>query len=322
MVDKLKSIWMDGRFVDWDDARVHVLTHSLHYGLGIFEGIRSYRTAADRPAIFRLQDHIRRFFDSAKIVNMTIPHTPQEIESACAECLALNELDEGYIRPLAYLGDGTMGVFPTQNPVRVFIAVWKWGAYLGEGALKNGVRAKVSSFQRFFPNTAMTRAKVTGQYSLGVLAKMEVRALGFDEAILLDTDGYVAEGTGENIFLVRDGRIKTTPLTVVLPGLTRATIMTLARDLAFEVVEQRFTRDEVYAADEVFFTGTAAEVTPIREVDGRTIGSGKPGPVTKRLQETYFATVRGENAKYSSWLTFYDLEAHEPRRRAKAAARR
>jgi branched-chain amino acid aminotransferase len=307
VVDKLKSIWMDGKLVDWDEAQVHVRTHSLHYGLAAFEGIRAYELSDGRSAIFRLRDHIRRLADSCHIAQMNLPHTIEEISEGCKATLVANDLKAGYLRPVAYIGAGVMGVHPQDNPIRVFIAAWKWGAYLGEEALGKGIRAKISSYTRFQPNTIMTRAKLTGNYATGILAKREAKALGFDEAIMMDTDGFCAEGSGENLFIVRDGRIKTAPLTCVLPGITRDTIMRLARENGLEVEEQRFSRDEMYIADEAFFTGTAAEVTPIREVDGRSIGTGKPGPITLKLQEKFFEVVRGRNANHSAWLDLYSV---------------
>lgn len=320
MVDKLKSIWMDGVQVPWDDAKIHVLTHSFHYGAAAFEGIRSYRSDDGRSSIFRLRDHIRRLFDSSKILGFELPYTFDQVSDACIQTLVANGLDEGYIRPIAYIGDGVMGVFPADNPIRVMIAVWRWGAYLGEEALKKGIRVKVSSYTRYQPNSVMTRAKVTGNYVTGVLAKKEARALGFEEALLLDPDGFVAEGSGENVFIVRDGKIKTTPLTVILPGVTRATILKFAEDLNLEVEESRFTRDEVYIADEAFFCGTASEVTPIREVDGRVIGRGGMGPITRKIQSLYFDVIRGRQPKYKEWLTPYDVPniAAKPKRALKA----
>ena len=322
MVDKLKSIWMDGRQVPWDDAKIHVLTHSFHYGSAAFEGIRSYRTEDGRSAVFRLKDHVRRLYDSAKILGFEIPFTFDAVSDACIQTLVANGLDEGYIRPIAYIGDGVMGVYPADNPIRLMIAVWRWGAYLGEEALKKGIRVKVSSYTRYQPNSVMTRAKVTGNYVTGVLAKKEARALGFEEALLLDPDGFVAEGSGENVFIVRDGKLKTTPLTVILPGVTRATILQFARDMNLEVEESRFTRDEVYIADEAFFCGTASEVTPIREVDGRVIGRGSMGPITRRIQTQYFETIRGKHPKYKDWLTTYEVPevAAKPKRALRAQA--
>ncbi|MBI2930388.1 MAG: branched-chain amino acid transaminase [Planctomycetes bacterium] len=320
MVEKLRSIWMDGKLVDWDDAKIHVLTHSFHYGLAAFEGIRSYETADGRSAVFRLTDHVRRLFDSCQILGITPTYAVEDITQACKQTLAANGLNEGYIRPLAYLGDGSMGVYPAENPVRLLVATWKWGAYLGEDALKKGIRVKVSSYNRPQPNSVMTRAKVTGNYVTGVLAKKEAKSLGYDEALLLDVDGFVAEGSGENIFIVRKGKLKTTPLTSILPGITRDTVMVLARDLGLTVDEQRFTRDELYVADEAFFCGTAAEITPIREVDGRTIGRGSIGPVTQKIQTAFFNVVRGRDPKYRDWLDFYEVTAppKDAKRPAKA----
>jgi branched-chain amino acid aminotransferase len=320
VVQKLNVIWMDGKFVPWDEARVHVLTHSLHYGLAAFEGIRSYETHDGRSAVFRLADHLRRLADSCHIGQMKLPYTLDELAAACKQTLAANGLRAGYIRPVAYIGEGVMGVHPQDNPIRVFIATWSWGAYLGEEALKKGIRAKISSYTRFQPNTIMTRAKLTGNYATGILAKREAKSLGFDEAIMLDTEGYCAEGSGENLFIVRDGRVKTAPLTCVLPGITRDTILRLAADEGIEVVEQRFSRDELYIADEAFFTGTAAEVTPIREVDGRTIGSGAPGPVTRRLQERFFDVVSGRHPKYAGWLDYYEVGPSAPKPAVKTRA--
>ena len=320
MVEKLKSIWMDGKLVDWDDAQVHVLTHTLHYGLGAFEGIRSYELADGRSAVFRLREHVRRLADSCHIAQMQLPYAQDALAAACKETLAANGLKAGYIRPVAYIGAGVMGVHPQDNPVRVFIATWKWGAYLGEEALKKGIRAKISSYTRFQPNSIMTRAKLCGNYATGILAKREAKSLGFDEAIMLDSDGFCAEGSGENLFIVRDGRIKTTPLTCVLPGITRDTVLRLAQDAGLPVEEQRFSRDELYIADEAFFTGTAAEVTPIREVDGRAIGKGEPGPVVKRIQEAFFAVVQGRNPKYSGWLDPYEVGGAPSKKPARARA--
>jgi branched-chain amino acid aminotransferase len=305
VVDKLKYIWMDGKLVDWDDAQVHVLTHTLHYGLGAFEGIRAYELADGRSAVYRLRDHVRRLLDSCHIGQMACPYSIDQLMAACKETLAANGLKNGYIRPVAYIGDGVMGVHPANNPIRVFIATWTWGAYLGEEALKKGIKAKISSYARWQPNTVMTRGKLTGHYVTGILAKREAKSLGFDEAIMLDTDGFCAEGSGENLFIVRDGKIKTAPLTCVLPGITRDTIFRLAQDNGIPIEEQRFSRDELYIADEAFFTGTAAEVTPIRDVDGRSIGKGEPGPVTKKLQEKFFDVVKGRNPKYAEWLDVY-----------------
>jgi len=292
---------MDGKFVPWKDANVHVLTHTLHYGLGVFEGIRCYR-CKDYSAIFRLQEHIDRFFDSAHIFNVEIPFTRKEITKATIDTVKKNGLKECYIRPLGYIGYGKMGIY-TETPMSVAIAAWPWGAYLGDDGLKNGIRAKVSSYTRHHVNISMTRSKTTGAYYNSILAKREAVISGYDEALMLDPAGYVAEASGANVFMVRKGIIKTTPLTSILDGITRDSIITLARELKYEVREELFTRDEMYIADEAFFTGTAAEVTPIRELDDRTIGAGKPGPVTKKLQKAFFDIVKGKNAKHKGWLT-------------------
>ncbi|MDP3260124.1 MAG: branched-chain amino acid transaminase [Thermodesulfovibrionales bacterium] len=302
MIKKTEKIWMDGRFVDWDNANVHVMTHTLHYGLGVFEGIRCYETKGG-PAIFRLKEHVQRLFKSAHIFLLAIPYSEKEIEEAIIKTVKINKVKECYIRPLVYIGYGAMGLYPKDNPVKVAISVWPWGAYLGDDGLKNGIRVKVSSFIRNHVNSQMSRAKACGYYINSQLAKKEAISLGYDEALLLDTDGYVAEGSGENIFIVRNGRLKTTPLTSVLEGITRESIMKIARDLKIEVIEERFTRDELYIADEAFFTGTAAEVTPIREVDGRVIGEGRVGRITKKLQSVFFDSVKGKNKKYGSWIT-------------------
>jgi len=302
-VKKAKKIWLDGKFVDWDKANVHVLTHTLHYGLGVFEGIRCYLLKDGKSAVFRLNEHTDRLFASAHIAQIEMPFTKKEINRAIMETLKVNGLKEGYIRPIAFLGDGAMGIYPKQNPTRVSIAAWQWGAYLGEEGIKNGIRAKVSSFTRHHVNVSMTKAKIVGNYANSILAKREVVASGYDEAILLDTDGYVSEGSGENIFIVKSGVLKTTPLTSVLAGITRDSVIKIAQDAGIRVIEGRFSRDELYVSDEAFFTGTAAEVTPIREVDNRTIGSGRPGPVTKKIQGIFFDAVKGKNRKYKRWLT-------------------
>lgn len=304
MVEKVKKIWMDGELIPWEEAKVHVLTHTLHYGLGVFEGIRCYKCVDGRSGIFRLDEHIERLFQSARIAQIEIPFSKEEIKQACKEVLLANGLEEAYIRPLVFIGEGVMGVHPYDNPVRVAVIAWRWGAYLGEEALKKGTRAKTSSFVRHHPNAMMTKAKICGNYVNSVLAKREAVRLGYDEAILLDPDGYVAEASGENIFLVKDKVIKTTPPTTILPGITRDCVINIARDRGYQVVEERFTRDELYIADEVFLTGTAAEVTPIREIDDRPIGNGTPGEVTREIQEAYFKAVRGELVRYRHWITY------------------
>jgi branched-chain amino acid aminotransferase len=301
-MDAKGKIWMDGSFVDWADANVHVLTHSLHYGLAAFEGLRCYKGKSG-SAIFKLSEHIDRLFDSAHIGMMTIPYDKKQVAEAIVETVRVNKLQACYIRPLVYIGHGAMGVYPGDNPVKLAIAAWEWGSYLGDDALANGMRACVSSFTRHHVNVSMTRGKISGYYVNSILAKREAKADGYDEAILLDPDGYVSEGTGENIFIVRKGRMKTTPLTSILEGITRNAVIELAREQGIVVLEERFTRDEMYIADEVFVTGTAAELTPVREIDNRRIGTGKPGIVTQALQKRFFAIVRGEDASHDSWLT-------------------
>ncbi len=304
MVEKAKYIWFDGKLIPWDEAQVPLLTHTLHYGLGVFEGIRAYLCVDGRTAIFRLREHIRRLFDSAHVMQLEMPFSQAEIEAACGEILRANGQKEAYIRPLVFVGDGVMGLNPQDNPIRVAVISWVWGAYLGEEGLRLGIRAKTSSFIRHHVNIMMTMTKTVGNYVNSILAKREAIQGGFDEAIMLDTEGYVAEATGENIFIVKNGLIKTPPLTSVLPGITRASIITLAQDLGMPVEERRFSRDELYLADEAFFTGTAAEVTPVREVDGRRIGPGQPGPITLKLQEGFFKVVKGEDPRYQQWLTY------------------
>jgi len=307
MVQQTEKIWFDGKLVPWNEARVHVLTHSLHYGVAVFEGIRSYECAGGGSSVFRLKEHVRRLFNSAKIVHMKIPFTEEEILEAIIETLKVNKMTQGYIRPLSFIGEGAMGVHPGDNPVQTIIAVWPWGAYLGEGALEKGIRVRTSSFNRHHVNVMMTKGKVAGNYVNSVLAKMEAVYDGYDEALMLDTNGYVSEASGENIFIVRNGVIKTTPLTSILEGLTRESLITLARDLGYQVVEQQFTRDELYIADEAFFCGTAAELTPIREVDNRIIGKGAAGDTAKHLQTEFFKIVKGENDKYAGWLHRYSI---------------
>ena len=309
MVQETEYIWFDGKLVPWAEANVHVLSHVMHYGTGVFEGIRAYECAGGGSSVFRLKEHVVRLFNSAKILEMTVPFTEQELLDAMVETLRANKLGAGYIRPLIFIGyGGGMGVHPADNPVQVIIATWPWGAYLGEEALEKGIRIRTSSFTRHHVNVMMTKAKVAGNYANSVLAKMEAVADGYDEALMLDPAGYVSEGTGENIFMVRDNIIKTPPLTSILGGITRDSLITVARDLGYTVVEQLFTRDELYGADEAFFSGTAAELTPVRELDRRTIGQGKAGPVAKQLQAEFFKIVKGENPKYEDWLYRYALD--------------
>jgi branched-chain amino acid aminotransferase len=302
MLNTNQKIWMDGKLVNWYDAKVHVMTHTLHYGLGAFEGIRCYKTEKG-SAIFRLDEHVDRLFASAAIFMLEIPFTKAEIKAAIIKTVKVNMLKECYIRPLVYIGYGAMGLYPRDNPIKVSIAAWPWGAYLGEEGLEKGIRIKVSSFTRHHVNSAMTVAKVCGYYVNSQLAKKEAIYCGFDEAVLLDTEGYVSEGSGENIFIVRNNEIKTPPLHSILEGVTRDSIVQIAKNLKIPLREDRFTRDEVYIADEAFFTGTAAEITPIREIDGRKIGAGKRGKITGKLQKTFFDIVKGKNRKYESWLT-------------------
>jgi len=299
-----EKIWLDGRLVGWDEATVHVLTHTLHYGLGVFEGIRCYRTADGRSAVFRLKEHVRRLLDSAHINLMTVPFTARQIEDAILETLRANRLAEGYVRPLVFIGDGVMGLNPADNPIRVAIVCWAWGKYLGEEGMERGIRAKVSTFARHHVNAKMTKGKTCGDYVNSILAKREALLDGYDEAILLDTQGLVSEASGENLFLVRDGQIRTPALPTILDGITRNSVIELARDQGLAVSEGGLTRDELYVADEIFLTGTAAEVTPVREVDHRRIGEGRRGPVTKRLQSAYFEAVAGKDAKHQGWLTY------------------
>jgi len=303
MINKTEMIWMDGKFVKWDDAQVHILTHTLHYGLGVFEGIRCYNTPKG-PAIFKLDEHVKRIFQSAHIFLLDIPYSEKDIRKAIIDTVQINKLKECYIRPLVYIGYGAMGLYPKGNPICVAVAAWPWGAYLGEDGIEKGIKVKVSSFIRNHVNSNMSRGKVCGYYVNSQIAKKEAISCGYDEALLLDTEGYISEGSGENIFIVRNSILKTTPLTSILEGITRDSIITIAKDLEIEVREEKFTRDEVYIADEAFFTGTAAEVTPIRELDGRVIGDGRRGQITKKLQTIFFDIVKGKNKKYEKWLTY------------------
>ena len=302
MADRDGVIWFDGKMVPWRDANVHVLTHSLHYGMGVFEGVRAYNTDQG-TAIFRLQAHTDRLFDSAHIMGMKIPYTKDEVNEACRAAVRENNLETAYIRPLAFYGSEGMGIRADNLKVHLVVAAWYWGAYMGEEALEQGIRIRTSSFTRHHVNITMTRAKSSGAYMNSMLALQEAVSAGADEALLLDPEGYVAEGSGENVFIVKNGTIYTPEVTACLNGITRATILTLAGEMGIPVVEKRITRDEVYIADEAFFTGTAAEVTPIREVDCRQIGIGRRGPVTEKLQKAYFDLVNGKKPEHSEWLT-------------------
>ena len=301
-IQSVDKIWMDGRLVDWQDAKVHVLSHALHYGSGVFEGIRAYETKQG-SAVFRLPDHIRRLFRSSHLYHMEIPFSDEELRQAVKTTIRSNGLSSCYIRPLVFRGYGEMGLNPLAAPVNVIVAVWPWGAYLGEEALEAGVRAKISSWKRNDHNTLPPGAKASGQYINSSLAKMEAMKGGYDEAIMLNLEGHVSDGSGENVFVIRDGVISTPPLSACcLEGYTRESVITIARDLGYTVIERDLARMDLYTADEAFFTGTAAEVTPIREVDDREVGASGRGPVTKEIQETFFAAVHGEIDKYRSWL--------------------
>ncbi len=301
---KTEKIWFNGELVRWEDAKVHVLAHALHYGTAYFEGIRCYALENGHSAVFRLGEHLRRLAESGKILGFPLPYSVEQLQEATLGLIRANHLKECYIRPLVFLGLGDMGLYAPKNPLNVCIAVWPWGAYLGDEGLKNGIRAKVSSYTRHHVNVMMTKSKAAGNYINSVLAKTEVKNAGYDEAVMLDAEGYVSEASGENIFIARDRKLKTTPLTSILAGITRDSIITIARDKGYEVIEERFTRDELYTADEAFFTGTAAELTPIREVDDRPIGAGCRGPITEDIQRSFFDVIKGKDKKYSRWLEY------------------
>ena len=303
MDDRDGKIWFNGQLIEWRDAKTHVLTHTLHYGMGVFEGVRAYETA-EGPAIFRLQEHTKRLFNSAKILGMKLPYTQDEINQAHIDVVKANNLHSCYFRPMAYYGAAKLGVAPQADDVQVILAAWPWGAYLGEEGMKRGIRVRVSSFTRHHPNIHMIKAKANGNYLNSILANTEATRDGYDEAILLDAQGYVAEGSGENIFVVNEGRLYTPALDVALDGITRKSVIAIAEEMGLPVIEKRITRDELYAADEVFFTGTAAEVTPIREIDNREIGLGERGPITTEIQQRYFDIVEGKNPAYRHWLTY------------------
>ena len=302
MSDRDGVIWFDGKMVPWREANVHVLTHTLHYGMGVFEGVRAYKTD-NGPAIFRLDDHTRRLLDSAKIMNMNIPYTHEELNEAQKAAVSENKLESAYLRPMCFYGSEGMGLRADNLKTHTIVAAWEWGSYLGADNMEKGIRIKTSSFTRHHVNISMCKAKANGHYINSMLALQEAITDGYDEALLLDVEGFVAEGSGENIFVIRDNIIYTPDLTSALNGITRNTIMTIANDLGYELVEKRITRDEVYIADEAFFSGTAAEVTPIRELDNRPIGSGTRGPITEKLQSLYFDIVHGRAEKYKDWLT-------------------
>ncbi|MGE5386825.1 MAG: branched-chain amino acid transaminase [Betaproteobacteria bacterium] len=303
MSDRDGFIWYDGKLVPWRDANTHVLTHSLHYGMSVFEGVRAYKTERG-TAIFRLGEHTERFFNSAHIFQMAMPFDKETINEAQKEVIRANKLESGYLRPIAFYGSEKMGVSPKGAKVHIAIAAWPWGAYLGEEGMQRGIRVKTSSYTRHHVNITMVRAKAAGSYMNSILANNEVTNDGYDEAMLLDPEGYIAEGAGENVFIVKKGKLFTPDLTSCLEGITRATVLQLAEELGLKVCEKRITRDEVYTADEAFFTGTAAEVTPIREFDGRQIGVGHRGPITYQLQQKFFDVVNGRSEQHLDWLAF------------------
>ncbi len=302
MADRDGIIWYDGKLVNWRDATTHVLTHTLHYGMGVFEGVRAYKTDKG-TAIFRLQEHTDRLFNSAHILGIKMPYDKKTIAEAQRAAVRENKLESAYIRPMAFYGAEAMGIAAKTLSTHVICAAWSWGAYMGDEALTKGIRVKTSSFARHHVNITMCKAKANGNYMNSILAHQEAAQDGYDEALLLDVDGFVAEGSGENIFIVRHGKLYTPDLTSALEGITRDTIVQLAKEIGLEVVEKRITRDEVYVADEAFFTGTAAEVTPIRELDNRAIGAGSRGPITEKLQTMYFDVVKGKSPKHADWLT-------------------
>ena len=305
MEDRDGFIWFNDKFVPWREAKTHVLTHTLHYGLGVFEGVRAYETKKG-PAIFRLEDHTKRLFNSAHIVGMKLPFTPAQINQAHKDSISKNDLKSGYIRPMAFYGAEAMGISAKELSTNVIVAAWSWGAYMGQEALDSGIKVKTSSLSRHHVNSTMTKAKANGNYMNSILAHQEATNDGYDEALLLDIQGFIAEGTGENIFIVKNGELITPTLTSALEGITRDTVMTIAKGLGVKVAEKSITRDEVYTADEAFFTGTAAEVTPIKELDGRLIGKGTKGLLTAEIQKIYFDTVKGVNPDYEHWLSYVD----------------
>ncbi|MFZ2844619.1 branched-chain amino acid transaminase [Psychrobacter sp.] len=301
------KLWMNGTMIEQPDAKVHVLTHSLHYGMAVFEGVRAYQTADNRTAIFRLKEHTERLLGSAKIFQMNVPFDAATLEQAHKDVVKQNKLAEAYIRPLIWVGAEKLGLSSRDNSINAMVAAWHWGAYLGEDGIKNGIRVKTSSFTHHMTNATMCKAKASSNYPVSIMANQEVTRNGYDEAILMDPQGYVCQGAGENLFLVKDGVLHTPDLAGgALDGITRRTIIQFADDLGIKVVERRITRDEFYLADEIFMTGTAAEVTPIREYDDRTIGNGGRGPLTKKLQTLYFDVVHGRNEQYMDWLSFID----------------
>jgi branched-chain amino acid aminotransferase len=302
MADRDGWIWMDGEFVPWRDAKIHVLTHTLHYGMGVFEGVRAYKTSTG-TAIFRLKDHTERLLNSAKIFQMKVGFDAATLETVQREVVKRNGLESCYLRPIIWIGSEKLGIATRTNTIHAAVAAWPWGAYLGEEGLTKGIRVKTSSFSRHHVNVSLVRAKASGYYINSILANQEVTIHGYDEALLLDTEGYVSEGAGENVFIVKKGKIYTPDLASCLDGITRDSVIRIAKDLGIEVIEKRITRDEMYCADEAFFTGTAAEVTPIRELDDRAIGNGARGPITEKLQSVFFDAVTGRSTQYQHWIT-------------------
>ena len=305
MEDRDGFIWFNDKFVPWREAKAHVLTHTLHYGLGVFEGVRAYETKKG-AAVFRLEDHTKRLFNSAHIVGMKLPFNATKINQAQKDSISKNNLKSGYIRPMAFYGAESMGISAKELSTNIIVAAWNWGAYMGQEALESGIKVKTSSFSRHHVNSTMTKAKANGNYMNSIIAHQEATNHGYDEALLLDTQGFIAEGTGENIFIVKNGNLYTPTLSSALEGITRDTVITIAKNLNVEVVEKNITRDEVYTADEAFFTGTAAEVTPIKELDTRLIGKGKRGSLTEEIQKIYFDIVKGDNLDYEHWLSYVD----------------
>ncbi|HEY5945710.1 MAG TPA: branched-chain amino acid transaminase [Kofleriaceae bacterium] len=304
-IKKVESIWMDGSLVPWDSATDHVLAHTMHYGVGVFEGIRAYQRSDGKSHIFRLREHIERLLDSAAICTMDVPYTRDQLMQSCHDIVKTNKMGSCYLRPLIYLGYGALGLGSLESPVRTMIACYEWGAYLGDDGLKKGIKCMISGFARSNGNAVMNKGKICGQYVTSVLAKRMANKSGFDEALMLDPQGYVAEGTGENIFVVKHGIVRTPPTSAaILAGITRDTAITLLREQGVDVREEAVARDELYTADEVFLTGTAAEITPVREIDHRKVGRGEAGPVTRRLQESFFSVVKGSDTKHIDWLSF------------------
>ncbi|HEX5061893.1 MAG TPA: branched-chain amino acid transaminase [Kofleriaceae bacterium] len=304
-IKKVDSIWMDGSLIPWDSATDHVLAHTMHYGVGVFEGIRAYQRSDGKSHIFRLREHVERLLDSAAICTMECPYTRDQLMQACIDVVKTNKMGAAYLRPLIYLGYGALGLGSLESPVRTMVACYEWGAYLGDDGLKKGIKCMISGFSRSNGNAVMNKGKICGQYVTSVLAKRMANKSGFDEALMLDPQGYVAEGTGENIFVVKHGIVRTPPTSAaILAGITRDTAITLLREQGVEVREEAVARDELYTADEVFLTGTAAEITPVRDIDHRKVGRGEAGPVTRRLQESFFSVVKGSDAKHDHWLSF------------------